>query len=169
MNNNNDEMYEVSDYDEDIQQREALIAEAEQIDGDAEWDVIARAIADLRRKWKQISYWDSVYEDQLVEKFDGVVDRLYSKRREGFQNNQELKKALIEQAKKVSVSNEWNQATDAMADLMRQWKAIGTAGKEDDALWEAFKRLVRLSLTANMPIGKIFSQILRMRCRLNSH
>lgn len=138
MNNNNDEMYEVSDYDEDIQQREALIAEAEQIDGDAEWDVIARAIADLRRKWKQISYWDSVYEDQLVEKFDGVVDRLYSKRREGFQNNQELKKALIEQAKKVSVSNEWNQATDAMADLMRQWKAIGTAGKEDDALWEAF-------------------------------
>ena len=55
MNNNNDEMYEVSDYDEDIQQREALIAEAEQIDGDAEWDVIARAIADLRRKWKQIS------------------------------------------------------------------------------------------------------------------
>ena len=120
MNNNNDEMYEVSDYDEDIQQREALIAEAEQIDGDAEWDVIARAIADL------------------VEKFDGVVDKLYSKRREGFQNNQELKKALIEQAKKVSVSNEWNQATDAMADLMRQWKAIGTAGKEDDALWEAF-------------------------------
>lgn len=79
-----------------------------------------------------------MYEEQLIERFDAVVDELYSKRREGFENNQELKKALIDQAKKLSVSTDWVPTTDAMADLMRQWKAVGSAGKEDDALWELF-------------------------------
>lgn len=136
MVNDNEEL--VKDYDEDIQDREALIAEAEQIDGNAEWNVISKEISELRRRWKRISYWDSVYEEQLIEKFECIIDNLYSKRREGFESNQALKQELIKQAQKLSMSNDWNQASDGMTDLMQQWKAVGTAGKEDDALWEAF-------------------------------
>lgn len=136
MVNDNEEL--VRDYDEDIQDREALIKEAEQIDGNAEWNVIAKEISELRRSWKRIAYWDSVYEEQLIEKFDSIIDSLYSKRREGFQSNQAMKQELIQQAQKLSMSNDWNKASDGMADLMQQWKAIGTAGKEDDTLWEAF-------------------------------
>ena len=47
---------------------------------------------------------------------------------------------LIKRAKELSTSEEWNKTTEEMNDLMLQWKAAGTAGKEtDDALWEEFR------------------------------
>lgn len=139
MNYDNDEMYEVSDYDEDIKRREALIEEVKAIEASSDWSAINRAISDVRRKWKQISYWDSAFEDTLTEQFDGYIDALYAIRKEGYQSNQAIKQELIDRAKKVATSNEWNQATDEMNELMAQWKACGSVGKEaDDAMWESF-------------------------------
>lgn len=141
----NDEMYEVNDYDEDIRRREALLEEAKQIEASSDWNAISRAVSDLRRKWKRISYWDSAYEDTLTEEFDGYIDALYSKRNEGYQSNQVMKQELIDRAKKLAVSEEWNQATEEMNELMDQWKACGSVGKEaDDALWEAFNEARQL-------------------------
>ena len=84
-------------------------------------------------------YWDSAYEETLMEEFDGYMDAFYAKRREGYQSNQAIKQELIERARTVSASNDWNQATEEMNELMQQWKASGSAGKEtDDELWDAF-------------------------------
>ena len=139
MYNDHDEMYEVDDMDEDIKSREALIEEAKQINPEAEWNEVFREISDLKRRWKRIHYWESEFEDKLAEEFDSYIDVFYQKRREGYENSQSLKQELIERAKVVCESNEWNKATQEMNDLMLQWKAAGSAGKEiDDALWESF-------------------------------
>lgn len=96
-------------------------------------------VNDLRRRWRRIQYWDSAYEETLAEEFDSYIDAFYAKRREFYQSAQKLKEELIEQARKVALSEEWNQATEEMNALMQQWKAAGSAGKEtDDALWEQF-------------------------------
>lgn len=138
MYNDHDE-FEVNDYDEDIRRREALIEEAKNIEISSDWNTVFREISDLKRKWKRIPYWDSAYEETLMEQFDGYMDAFYAKRREGYESNQAIKQELIERARSVSVSNNWNQATEEMNELMQQWKASGTAGKEsDDALWEEF-------------------------------
>lgn len=138
MYNDHDE-FEVNDYDEDIRRREALIDEAKNIEISSDWNTVFREISDLKRKWKRIPYWDSAYEETLMEQFDGYMDAFYAKRREGYESNQAIKQELIERARSVSVSNNWNQATEEMNELMQQWKASGTAGKEsDDALWEEF-------------------------------
>lgn len=136
---NDHENYEVNDYDEDIRQREALLEEAKQIDMSSDWNTVFTQISDLQRKWKRIPLWDSAYEEKLREDFEGYMDAFYAKRKEGYESNQALKKDLIARAKTLSVSEEWNKATEEMNALMQQWKAIGTAGKEnDDALWEEF-------------------------------
>ena len=138
MYNDHDE-FEVNDYDEDIRRREALIEEAKSIEISSDWNTVFREISDLKRKWKRIPYWDSAYEETLMEEFDGYMDAFYAKRREGYQSNQAIKQELIERARTVSASNDWNQATEEMNELMQQWKASGSAGKEtDDELWDAF-------------------------------
>lgn len=133
------EELEVRDIDQDIELRKALIEEVKAIDENADWNVISRQLSDLQRKWKRIYYWESAIEDELSDEFDNLIHAFYAKRNEGFQTNANLKHALVERAKQVAHSKEWNKATSEMNDLMTEWKAIGTAGKEtDDELWEAF-------------------------------
>ena len=139
MYQENDDMLEVNDFDEDIRRREELIEEAKNIPADADWNEVMHQVNDLRRRWRRIQYWDSAYEETLAEEFDSYIDAFYAKRRELYQSAQKLKEELIEQARKVALSEEWNQATEEMNALMQQWKAAGSAGKEtDDALWEQF-------------------------------
>ena len=139
MYQENDDMLEVNDFDEDIRRREELIEEVKNIPADADWNEVMHQVNDLRRRWRRIQYWDSAYEETLAEEFDSYIDAFYAKRREFYQSAQKLKEELIEQARKVALSEEWNQATEVMNALMQQWKAAGSAGKEtDDALWEQF-------------------------------
>ena len=98
-----------------------------------------RELSDLQRRWRRIYYWESAYEDTLEEEFDALIDKFYAKRRELYASVEETKKDLIKQAKALTNSTDWNRATEAMKDLMTQWKAAGSAGKEkDDVLWEEF-------------------------------
>lgn len=139
MYNDNDEMYEVGDFDEDVEQRKALIEEAKQLEMSADVNAVFREISNLQRRWRRIPYWESAYEDTLEEEFDSYIDVFYSKRREGYQSNEAAKQDLIKQAEKAAVSEDFNKATELMNDLMNQWKAVGSAGKDtDDQLWESF-------------------------------
>ena len=134
-----DDMNEVRDFDEDIKDRKALIEEAKQLDLSKNWSEIASAVMNLKKRWKRISYWESAYEDELADEFEKMIDAFYAKRNEGFQSIQKAKEELIERAQVLAKSENWNQATEEMNELMRQWKAVGSAGKEtDDQLWESF-------------------------------
>ena len=141
MDYENNDVYEedVRDFDVDIEQRKALIEEAKQIEDTGDWSALNRELSDLQRRWRRIYYWESAYEDTLEEEFDALIDKFYAKRRELYASVEETKKDLIKQAKALMNSTDWNRATEAMKDLMTQWKAEGSAGKEkDDVLWEEF-------------------------------
>lgn len=141
MDYENNDVYEedVRDFDVDIEQRKALIEEAKQIEDTGDWSALNRELSDLQRRWRRIYYWESAYEDTLEEEFDALIDKFYAKRRELYASVEETKKDLIKQAKALMNSTDWNRATEAMKDLMTQWKAAGSAGKEkDDVLWEEF-------------------------------
>ena len=141
MYEDNDNLYLVSDMDEDIKKRKELIEEAKNINADKNWNEIYRQISDLRRKWRRISSWESAYEDSLNEEFESYIDALYAKRNEVYKNASGIKEELIGQAKKVAASNDLKHATEEMNELMNQWKQAGSAGKDDDALWESFNQI----------------------------
>ena len=141
MYEDNDNLYLVSDMDEDIKKRKELIEEAKNINADKNWNEIYRQISDLRRKWRRISSWESAYEDSLNEEFESYIDALYAKRNEVYKNASGIKEELIAQAKKVAASNDLKHATEEMNELMNQWKQAGSAGKDDDALWESFNQI----------------------------
>lgn len=135
----NDDNYDVSDLGEDIKLRETLLAEAKTIDMEGDASEVNRILTDLRKKWRRIYYWESAYEDQLMDEFDAVLDQFYGKLRAGYQSNQAMKEALIEKAKDLISMDSLQEATKHANDLMEQWKMIGSSGKEfDDQLWNAF-------------------------------
>ena len=136
----NREMFnEVIDQEEDINLRKQLVEEVKSIPSDADWNTISSTIQNLKRRWRRINYWESALEDSLEEEFEAAVDALYSKRNAVMANSKVLKEELIARAKTVAETNNFNQGTNEMNELLNQWKAAGSCGKEtDDALWEQF-------------------------------
>lgn len=131
---------DVEDFDEDIRLRKQLIEEARQIAAGDDRSMIYKEINRLKRQWKKIPFRDSAYENELSEEFDAVMDNLYAIRNEGYQGNEERKRELISQAKQCAESDQFRDAGEQMNELMEEWKAVGSAGKEiDDALWEEFR------------------------------
>lgn len=136
----NDEIMDVEDFDQDISQRKELIEEAKQIEISDDWNEINQKVTQIKRKWKRISYRDSAYEDELTQELEEILDKLYSKRNEGYQSNKELKQKVIAQAKELADSKQFNQASKKMDELMEEWKSIGSCGRDsDEALWQEFR------------------------------
>ena len=144
-----DDMNEVRDFDEDIKDRKALIEEAKQLDLSKNWSEIASAVMNLKKRWKRISYWESAYEDELADEFEKMIDAFYAKRNEGFQSIQKAKEELIERAQVLAKSENWNQATEEMNELLapQEKRLTISCGSRST------KRATR-SLTANVRIGK---------------
>ena len=136
----NREMFnEIIDQEEDINLRKQLIEEVKNIPSDADWNTVSSSIQNLKRRWKRINYWESAYEDTLEEEFEAAIDVLYGKRNQVMANSKALKEELIVRAEALSQSNNFNSTTNELNELLNQWKAAGSCGKEtDDQLWEKF-------------------------------
>lgn len=128
------------DMDEDIKKKEALVAEAESIQEFDNAQEANRHINQLRKKWRQVHYWESEYEEDLKNRFEAALDVFYTKYREAEKESEAAKRELIEKAKDLVKSENLKQATKEQQDLLEEWKKIASAGKElDDALWNEFQ------------------------------
>lgn len=128
------------DMDEDIKKKEALVAEAESSQEFDSPQEANRHINQLRKKWRQIHYWESEYEEDLKNRFEAALDVFYAKYKEAEKESEAAKRELIEKAKALVKSEDLKQATKEQQDLLEEWKKIASAGKErDDALWEEFQ------------------------------
>ena len=125
---------EVDDMDADIEEKEALIQEAKEVEANEELtenEKIDRA-EDLRRRFRRIHFSQSVYEEQLHDQFETVLDKIYAKRDEQIQKSVALKEDLIKRAKELADSDQWKQTTEKMKTLMDEWKAAGGIGVKFD-------------------------------------
>lgn len=128
------------DMDEDIKKKEALVAEAESIQEFDNAQEANRHINQLRKKWRQVHYWESEYEEDLKNRFEAALDVFYTKYREAEKESEAAKRELIEKAKDLVKSENLKQATKEQQDLLEEWKKIASAGKDlDDALWNEFQ------------------------------
>ena len=128
------------DMDEDIKKKEALVAEAESIQEFDNAQEANRHINQLRKKWRQVHYWESEYEEDLKNRFEAALDVFYTKYREAEKESEAAKRELIKKAKALVKSENLKQATKEQQDLLEEWKKIASAGKDlDDALWNEFQ------------------------------
>lgn len=129
------------DMDEDIKQKEALIQEAQALQDVEDARQASQKVNQLRRKWRQIHYWESEYEEDLKTRFEQALDAFYAKYKEIEKENEAAKRELIKKAEELSQSEELKKATSQMQELFEQWKKTPSAGRQlDDALWEEFQK-----------------------------
>lgn len=112
----------------------------------AEWDEKTKQIIDIQAVWKTIGFAPQKMNTKIFERFRQACDRFFTAKaeffkslKEGLNENLEKKKALVEQAEALKDSTEWKKTGDALIELQKQWKTIGSVPKKySDQLWKRF-------------------------------
>ena len=112
----------------------------------AEWNTISEKITALQAEWKTIGYAPQKMNTKIFERFRAACDNFFTRKNEYFQTvrenlnqNYALKLELVEQAEALKDSTDWKATTDALVELQKKWKEIGTVPKKySDQIWERF-------------------------------
>ncbi len=136
-------------------QREALVAEAEQISGQPEhkiqWKASGARMRELLDAWKNAQRTgprlDKDVEAALWHRFSIARNSFDKARRTHFaaldsahEQAKTTKERLVAEAERMAGSRDWMATAGAFKRLMDDWRAAGRAGRaEDDALWQRFK------------------------------
>lgn len=112
----------------------------------AEWNSLSEKITALQAEWKTIGYAPQKMNTKIFERFRAACDNFFTHKNEYFQSvrdnlnqNYALKLELAEKAEALKDSTDWKATTDALVELQKQWRAIGTVPKKySDQIWERF-------------------------------
>jgi hypothetical protein len=112
----------------------------------AEWNAISEKITALQAEWKTIGYAPQKMNTKIFERFRAACDNFFTRKNEYFQTvrdnlnqNYALKLDLVEKAEALKDSTDWKATTDALVELQKKWKEIGTVPKKySDQIWERF-------------------------------
>lgn len=122
------------------------IAEKE-VKSSNEWVKLTAEIEEIQKKWKTIGFTTRKDNQKIYERFRAACDKFFEKKRVYYTEfkdtmNENLKKklSLIEQAEALKTSTDWKKTSEALIDLQKQWKAIGTVPrKKSEAIWKRFR------------------------------
>ena len=102
----------------------------------AEWNAISEKITTLQAEWKTIGYAPQKMNTKIFERFRAAY---FQTVRENLNQNYALKLELVEKAEALKDSTDWKATTDALVELQKKWKEIGTVPKKySDQIWERF-------------------------------
>ncbi len=137
--------------EQNLAEKTAICEELESIDTDslktfAEWNAVTDTITALQAKWKTIGFAPQKMNEKIYERYRAACDKFFSLKTEYFKKvketlntNLDLKKALCEKAEALKDSTDWKATTEAIKELQKQWREIGTVPKKySDAIWKRF-------------------------------
>lgn len=126
----------------------AIISEAKALSYSTDWKAAGESFRQLFDRWKAVGPVSKVDSDALWSEFKAARQVFFDRRSKYFeqrdadrQNNRQKKQQLIAEARSISeYSTDWKSTGDALNGLMQRWKAVGSAGRdEDERLWSEFK------------------------------
>ena len=112
----------------------------------ADWDAVTQKIKELQAEWKTVGFAPQKMNTAIFERFRQGCDAFFEKKNAFFKNLKEelnanlaKKKELVEKAEALTDSTEWRSTGDALINLQRQWKEIGTVPRKySEDLWKRF-------------------------------
>lgn len=131
--------------------KENLIEQAEALKESEEWKKTGDAYHKLLEEWKAAGNAGREFEDDLWQKFNEARQYFFERRnayydtlRAQFEEKYQAKKALVEKAKGIVDEASYSKEhTAVMKNLNKEWKTIGSCGKErEDEIWNEFRSTV---------------------------
>lgn len=129
-----------------IETKEALIERAKEISNIPSMKEATKKMEELMEDWKKSVSAGREKDDELWALFKAERDAFYAKKKEYYKNLNEkyaaskaTKEEIIAKTQELASSTEWKKTTTAIEELLEQWKAAGSAGRNtDDELWKQF-------------------------------
>ena len=112
-----------------------------------QWQDAISKVEELRAKFFKTGKVPAEHNEQTWDAFKEAT-RLFNVQKNAFykdikrdqQDNLNLKMALIEKAKSLNTSNDFDQVTPIMKQIQEEWKKVGHVPKKySDKLWKEFK------------------------------
>lgn len=125
-----------------------LCAELDKLNAvpDSELPKAARALHELREKWKNLGGVPKVKNEEINTRYleatralQHRVDEYFAQRRQEQKQAALTKQGLCEQAAKLADSTEWNVTSEAFKTLQAAWKTIPHAGAAEKTLYANFR------------------------------
>ena len=129
------------------QAKQALVDEAKSLTDSKDWTKTNNKMNELMDSWKAIGYSGKENENTLWNEFVEARNTFFERRsnhykevREQQAKNLETKKELVAQAKAIVEEKTFGKTTtDRIIALTADWKKVGSAGKEENNIWEEFR------------------------------
>ncbi len=104
---------------------------------------------ELMTQWRSIGSAGKETDDALWETFNEARNVFFDRKHQHWEDMQtkfgsarQIKEELIQRAKGLADSEEWQKTSEAFKTLMDEWKAAGSAGREcEDDLWNELNAL----------------------------
>ena len=130
-----------------MEKRKLLIEEAERLTNSKKWKETTQRFKDIVEEWKKLPH-GSKSEEQILWKrfssaravFDKTRRQYFSKLESSRKEALKIKSEIVEQAKKISDSKEWNETANKFRNLMSKWKSAPILERKiEQKLWKEFK------------------------------
>lgn len=129
-----------------------LISQVEEIlanpnDSLKDWQKNTQKINNLFKLWKSTGRAPRAKNDEVWEKFKGLMDSFFESKRAFFNelkdeqtNNYNLKLDLCINAEALKDSDDWKNTTNELIKLQKEWKKIGPVPRRNsDKIWKRFR------------------------------
>ncbi len=113
----------------------------------AQWEAMTAKIMEAQADWKKLGFASKKMNNSLFARFRETCDKFFAAKAEHFrsmkdelQANLAKKIALCEKAEALQDSTDWKATGEALAELQKEWKQIGTVPKKhSDNVWKRFQ------------------------------
>lgn len=130
-----------------LERKQAIVAQAEQLAESSEWLKTADALKDLQQQWNAIGPVPREHGKSVSARFRLACDRFFTRRKDDLQQrkatwsaNQAAKEALITEAEQLAESTDWTAAVERIKKLQAEWKATGPVKRQkSEQLWQRFR------------------------------
>ena len=130
---------------ENMEKKEAIVAEAEALKSSSEWKSTTERIIELQKQWKEIGAVPRKKSEALWKRFRAACDEFFAERDKAkpegdFYGNLKAKKALIEEIEAYQLSGDADKDNEARQAFAERWNSIGFVPfKEKEAVGAAYK------------------------------
>ena len=112
-----------------------------------DWNELTEQLDELLKIWRTIGPVPKEVNDEIWDKFKGMIDNTYTKKKEFFSQirdeqteNYNQKVNLCLKAEAIAKREDWKKATEELLDLQKQWKEIGSVSRKvSDKIWLRFR------------------------------
>ena len=112
--------------------KRALIEEAEQHEHSSDWKEGADSLQEIKEKWIKTGAVDEVYQEEVEDRFNQILDTFYQRRKDFFQSKKELTNARIRRYKEINFEmhklvrqSDKRAAQQRVKELQKDWREVG--------------------------------------------